>query len=75
VARGVGKASKEPWSPPKKLACLRCFADDHRCTDDVHDVDVLMDGDTLPYRTRLCAECRGRMNVVVDRGPVNGQDS
>lgn len=43
-------------------------------TQDLHDVDVEMEwvGKTLSYRTRLCAGCRGKAVVVLDRGEADG---
>lgn len=57
-----------PWNNDLRKRCLRCFASSEKCLDDVHDVDIRIEGSEIPYRTRLCVHCRKDVEILVDRG-------
>lgn len=73
----MGQSRKATKSEPidirakSKRRCLRCFAVSEHSIEDVHDVDILPERASIPYRTRLCRKCREDVEIVVDRGPVN----
>lgn len=68
------KGARSVWVTDPRLCCLgsRC-RDETDCPsfEDVHDVDIMPPGESMPYRTRLCSKCRDGVEVVFDRGDVN----